>query len=142
MKSTTATLDGQPFTSGTTQALYELTPGEHVLTVTSLDNAGNQTEKTIHFTVTTSVEDISALIDRFETEDKTNASSADRLHKELDRVIAAIAKEKDPKKIIKVIEKFKSGVNDHRVEADDIVRTTLLRDADTLIIRWGGTPRT
>ena len=51
-------------------------------------------------------------------------------------------RKKDPKKIIKVIEKFKSGVNDHRVEADYIVRTTLLRDADTLIIRWGGTPRT
>ena len=142
VKSTTATLDGQPFTSGTTQALYELTPGEHVLAVTSLDNAGNQTDETVRFTVTTSIEDISALIDRFEAEDKTNPSSADRLHKELDRVIAAIAKEKDPKKIIKVIEKFKSGVKDHRVEADDIVRTTLLRDADTLIIRWGGTPRT
>ncbi len=96
----------------------------------------------MRFTVTTSVEDVSALIDRFAAEDKTNASSAVRLHKELDRVIAAIAEEKDAKKIIKVIEKFKSGVKDHRVEADEIVRTTLLRDADALIVGWGGTPRT
>ncbi|MEU8382558.1 family 43 glycosylhydrolase [Streptosporangium sp. NPDC048865] len=142
VKTTTATLDGHPLTPGTTRPLYELPLGEHTLTVTADDNAGNQTEKTVRFTVTTSVEDVSALIDRFETEDKTNASSADRLHKELDRVITAIAKEKDPKKIIKVIEKFKSGVKDHRVEADAIVRTTLLRDADALITHWGGTPRT
>ncbi|WP_459800454.1 family 43 glycosylhydrolase [Herbidospora sp. RD11066] len=88
-----------------------------------------------------SVEHIAALIDRFVAEGGTNASSGVRLHKELDRVVAAIEKDKDPKKIIKVIEKFKSGVMDHRVEADDIVRTTLLRAADALIVHWGGTPR-
>ncbi|WP_218009150.1 family 43 glycosylhydrolase [Herbidospora cretacea] len=136
----TATLDGQPFQPGTL-TLYELDLGEHVLTVTAADKAGNTAGKSVRFTVTTSVEDVSALIDRFADEGKTNASSAVRLHKELDRVVAAIAEDKDPKKVVKVIEKFKSGVRDHRVEADDIVRTTLLRDADALIVRWGGTPR-
>ncbi|WP_202609932.1 family 43 glycosylhydrolase [Herbidospora solisilvae] len=136
-----ATLDGQPVQPGAI-TLYTLALGEHELVVTAVDHAGNETVKTVGFTITTSVEDVSALIDRFAAEDKTNASSAVRLHKALDRVIAAIAEEKDDKNVIKAIEKFKSGVKDHRVEADEIVRTTLLRDADALIVAYGGTPRT
>ncbi|WP_198169141.1 family 43 glycosylhydrolase [Herbidospora daliensis] len=138
--STTATLDGQPFQPGRL-TLYPLALGEHVLVVTAVDKAGNETVETVRFTVSTSVEDVSALIDRFAAEGKTNASSAVRLHKALDRVLAAIAEEKDDKNVVKALEKFKSGVKDHRVEADEIVRTTLLRDADALIVRLGGTPR-
>ena len=49
--STTATLDGEGFTSGSTVNFGDLTAGEHTLVVTSTDNAGNVTTQTVTFMV-------------------------------------------------------------------------------------------
>jgi hypothetical protein len=50
--STTATLDGAAFTSGSTVNFATLGAGQHTLVVTSTDAAGNVTSQTLTFTVT------------------------------------------------------------------------------------------
>ncbi|GAA1002663.1 hypothetical protein Aple_001190 [Acrocarpospora pleiomorpha] len=141
VKSVTGTLDGQPFTSGTVQSLYKLALGEHTLTVTAVDNLGNQTVQTVKFSVGTSTDDISALIDRFEAEQKIGATGAAKLQDRISKVMVSEDKgrERDKKKIVKKIERFAETVNDPKIVSDAQVRTLLLRDADALIAENGGT---
>ncbi|GGL21312.1 hypothetical protein Sme01_68940 [Sphaerisporangium melleum] len=156
LKSVTGTLDGQPFTSGTVTALYKLALGEHTLTVTAVNKAGNSTVQTVKFTVATSTADIGNLIDRFEKAGKLTHKNADKLQKALCDVRKAESKnqhdhrswdKKDKndkernKKIVKALEDFKKVVKDKKVVTDTEVRTTFLRDADALIVQYGGKPK-
>ncbi|MBF8187134.1 ThuA domain-containing protein [Nonomuraea sp. K274] len=139
IKTVTGTLDGGPYESGTVTPMYELSLGEHTITVTAVNKAGNRTDQTVTFSVVTSTADIAGLIERFEVAGKLTAKNADKLQKSLDGVRKA--EEKKDKKIIKELEKFEKTVNDKKVVSDDQVRTTLLRDADALIAQYAGTPK-
>lgn len=139
--SVSGTLDGKPFTSGTVLALHELGLGKHTLSVTAVNKAGNRTEQTVKFTVVTSTADIASLIDRFESTGKLTPLGAHKLHGRLDGAIDAENKDKSDDKTIDELEKFKAFVNDDKNVSDDQVRATLLRDADALIIQYGGTPK-
>ncbi|MET8161644.1 ThuA domain-containing protein [Sphaerisporangium sp. NPDC005289] len=156
LKSVTGTLDGQTITSGTVVALYPLSLAEHTLTVTAVNKAGNTTAQTVKFTIATSTAEIGRLIDRFEKEKKLDRKAAEKLQKAIAEVRKAEddnghghghgdkGKGKDQnndKKIVKALEDFKKVVNDKKVVKDAQVRTTLVRDADTLIVRYGGTPK-
>ncbi|MFC4533494.1 ThuA domain-containing protein [Sphaerisporangium dianthi] len=156
LKSVTGTLDGNPITSGAVVPLYPLSLAEHTLTVTAVNKAGNKTAQTVKFTIATSTVEMGRLIDRFEKEKKISHKSAEKLHKALCEVRKAEdgnghghghgdkGKGKDKnndKKIVKALEDFKKVVNDKKVVTDAQVRTTLVRDADTLIVRYGGTPK-
>ncbi len=138
VKSVTGTLDGEAFESGTVKPLYELALGEHTLTVTAIDNAGNKAEQTVKFSVVASTDDIAALIDRFEAAGKIGAKSAHRLRINLATVRDAEQKDKKIDKIVKELRKFQDLVDDPRVVTDAQVRDTLIRDAEALIVRYGG----
>ncbi|GAA0973887.1 hypothetical protein GCM10009555_029350 [Acrocarpospora macrocephala] len=140
VKTVTGALDGQPFEPGTLK-LYELALGEHTLTVTAVDNTGNQTVQTVKFSVETSTDDISALIDRFEAAGKLNATGAAKLQDRISKVMVSEdrGRERDKKKIVKKLERFVETVNDPKIVSDAQVRTLLLRDADALIAENGGT---
>ncbi|MFD4975499.1 ThuA domain-containing protein [Streptomyces sp. NPDC058424] len=139
--SVSGTLDGKPFASGTVLALHELGLGKHTLSVTAVNKAGNRTEQTVKFTIVTSTADIASLIDRFESTGKLTPLGAHKLHGRLDGAIDAENKDKSNDKTIDELEKFKAFVNDDKNVSDDQVRATLLRDADALIIQYGGTPK-
>ncbi|MFC6087217.1 ThuA domain-containing protein [Sphaerisporangium aureirubrum] len=142
VKTVTGTLDGRPYRPGTVTPLHQLALGEHTLTVTAVNKAGNQTVQTVRFSVVTSTEDIGKLIDRFKAQGKLSRKGAEKLHKALCDVRKAEDKRGgDHKKIVKELENFKKVVDDRKVVTDGQVRTTLLRDADALIVRYGGTPR-
>ncbi|MEO3859893.1 hypothetical protein [Acrocarpospora sp. B8E8] len=138
VKSVTGTLDGEPVMSGTVQSLYKLALGEHTLTVTAVDNTGNQTVQTVKFSIETSTDDISALIDRFEAAGKLNGTGAAKLQERIAKVMVSEDKgrERDKKKL----ERFVETVNDPKIVSDAQVRTLLLRDLDALIAENGGTP--
>nr|WP_152992321.1 ThuA domain-containing protein [Nonomuraea pusilla] len=141
VKSVIGTLDGKPFEPGKVLALYELPLGEHTLTVTAVNKAGNQTEQTVTFSVVTSTADIAGLIDRFAAAGKLTEQDAHKLRGDLAGVLDAETKEKAKSKIIKELEKFKDLVTDGKTVADDQVRDTLLRDAGALISQYGGAPK-
>ncbi|MFE7393413.1 ThuA domain-containing protein [Streptomyces sp. NPDC057582] len=137
VKSVNGTLDGKPFESGTVLALYELPLGEHTLSVTATNKAGNQTVQEVTFSVVTSTGDIGKLIDRFEEAGKLADKSAHTLRSRLASVRDAEAKEKDNAKIVKELEKFRELAGDTSVVTDDRVRAALVRDADALIAQYG-----
>ncbi|MEU9884553.1 endonuclease/exonuclease/phosphatase family protein [Sphaerisporangium sp. NPDC051011] len=139
VKTVTGTLDGQPFQPGTLK-LHEPALGEHTLTVTAVNNAGNQTVQTVKFTIGTSTNDISALIDRFEKVGKLTAHGAAKLQDRISKVMVSEDKdrERDKKKIVKKLEKFVDAVNDPKNVSDDQVKALLLRDANALIAENGG----
>ncbi|MEU6415462.1 ThuA domain-containing protein [Microbispora sp. NPDC046933] len=136
IKTVTGTLDGRPFTAGTLQALYEPALGEHTLTVTAVDNAGNRTVQTAKFSVVTSTDDIAALIGRFEAAGKLTGKSAHTLQTNLATVRDAENKDKKTDKIVMELAKFKDVAGDKKVVTDVQVRATLLRDADALIAQF------
>jgi PKD repeat protein/type 1 glutamine amidotransferase len=141
IKSVSGTLDGKPFESGSVLALHELDLGEHTLTVTAVNKAGNQTEQVVKFSVVTSTDDIAALIDRFAADGKLTELGAYKLHSRLASVFDAESKDKESVKVVKELEKFKAFVNNDSVVSDAQVRATLLRDADALITQYDGTPK-
>ncbi|GAA0419663.1 hypothetical protein Acor_29480 [Acrocarpospora corrugata] len=142
VKTVTGTLDGQPLQPGTVQSLYKLALGEHTLVVTAVNNAGKQTVQTVTFSVWTSTDDISALIDRFEAEGKLTAGGAAKLQDRISKVMVSEDKgrERDKKKIVKKLERFVETVNDPKNVSNAEVKATLLRDANALLVENGGTP--
>ena len=70
-----AKLDGTAFT-GDSVDVSKLSLGTHTIVVEARDIAGNRTTKTETFTVTTSVADITALIDRFASAGRIPADAA------------------------------------------------------------------
>jgi glucose/arabinose dehydrogenase/PKD repeat protein/type 1 glutamine amidotransferase len=132
--STTATLDGKPFTSGTAVEFYELDLGEHTLVVTSTDNAGNVATETVTFRVTTSLTDVHALVQRFNQDGTVSDKTTESLLYSLTRAIQAddVGSEK---RTIGYLEQFRDRVNS-QVKGDErdlMVRQLLRRDAEALI---------
>ncbi|GAA1024344.1 hypothetical protein Aple_099890 [Acrocarpospora pleiomorpha] len=142
IKTVTGTLDGQPFTSGTVQPLYQLALGEHTLTVTVETQSGTKVEQTITFSTVTTTDDISALIERFKAAGKLSATGAAKLQDKISKVMVSEDKERerDKKKIVKKLERFIEAVNDPKIVSNAEVKATFLRDANALIVANGGTP--
>ncbi|WP_019811035.1 ThuA domain-containing protein, partial [Saccharomonospora halophila] len=80
-----ATLDGEPIESGTTVPLHTLALGEHTLTVSATDAAGNTTEHSVGFTTTTSLDDLGALLSRFTDAGRLEQGESAPLRAHLDR---------------------------------------------------------
>ncbi|SDT39587.1 Protein of unknown function [Jiangella sp. DSM 45060] len=136
--STTGTLDGAPIQSGAVVALHTIPLGLHELVVTAADAAGNETVQELVFFSTTSFADMESLITRFQTAGTITSQVA----KDLQRSLATARRQEGmgrEERAVIALETFKSTVNAKVTDAG--AKSTLLRDADAMIIRLGGTPR-
>ncbi|MEU8614092.1 DUF1349 domain-containing protein, partial [Actinoplanes sp. NPDC048791] len=138
IQTTTGTLNGRAYTSGSLQALYELPLGLHELTVTATDKAGNSTSTTVRFFVTTSFRDMQNLLDRFKATGRLSTKAHRQLSTRLDTIRASEAAGED-ERAVRQLATFKTLVNDAALVTDADVRDTLLRDADAMTERLGGT---
>ncbi|MEW2431512.1 ThuA domain-containing protein [Micromonospora sp. NPDC047644] len=130
-------LDGQAYTSGTLQAMYDLSLGLHELTVTATDKAGNKTTSTVRFFVTTSFRDMQSLLDRFKATGRLSTKAHKQLSNKLDAVRASEAAG-DDKAAVRQLTAFRTLASDTALVAEAEVRDVLVRDADAMIVRLGG----
>ncbi|PXY20389.1 glucose dehydrogenase [Prauserella coralliicola] len=130
-----ATLDGQPVENGAVLPLHTLALGEHELVVTATDNAGNVTEKSVSFTVTTSTKDLRALVTRFTDEGRIDRQAAFVLHTQLGTAELLYAWGR-PRAAAQALEVFIATAE--RKVSDAQVKAVLVRDAESLIQRWRG----
>lgn len=70
--SVVALLDGQPIVNGTVIPLYKLSLGEHVLTVSAVDQAGNSASATRSFKTSTSISSLIQLVNLFQSDGSIN----------------------------------------------------------------------
>ncbi|WP_373320144.1 ThuA domain-containing protein [Virgisporangium aurantiacum] len=139
IKSVVGTLDGRSYQSNTLQAMYELNLGLHELVVTATDKAGNQTTSNVRFFVTTSFRDMQNLHDRFRAVGWLSLQAHRALTNRLTAVRQAEAVGNDERALM-LLAQYKQAVNDPTVVTNAEVRATLIRDADAMIVRLGGTP--
>ncbi|GIJ26209.1 hypothetical protein Vqi01_13710 [Micromonospora qiuiae] len=132
------TLNGRPYANGTLQAMYELPLGLHELTVTATDKAGNASIVNVRFFVTTSFRDMQNLLDRFKATGRLSNQGHKQLSNQLEKVRKEEAKGKDDK-AIKELVKFRDLAGDVKLVAEAEIRDVLIRDADAMIVRLGGT---
>lgn len=127
----TATLDGQQLEcdcgGGCLLALHRLALGDHTLTVTAVDDAGNIAKETATFTVDTSFADMRRLIDDL----SGSTSERMRLTTQLDQAVRAAGKGKTAK-AVRELRDFQHVVRSMG-SIDGALRTALLRDADAMI---------
>ncbi|GGM33212.1 ThuA domain-containing protein [Dactylosporangium sucinum] len=138
IKSVTGSLDGGAYQTGTLQAMYELDLGMHQLVVVGTDNAGNATTSTVTFFVTTSFRDMQNLLDRFKATSRLTSKAYTQLSDQLSKARKAEASGND-KKALKELAAFRDLLTAKLVPEAE-VRDTLIRDADAMTIRLGGTP--
>ncbi|WP_041322586.1 ThuA domain-containing protein [Saccharomonospora viridis] len=129
VESAAAELDGEALESGTTVPLYPLDLGEHSLTVSATDKAGNTAEHTLTFTSTTSFDDVASLIRRFAAEDKLTTAEKVVLSAEL--ALAKRASEGGRTTPAVVLMRLFIGMAQH--VSDDDARDTLVRDGRALL---------
>ncbi|MER7458084.1 ThuA domain-containing protein [Micromonospora sp. NPDC126480] len=134
-------LGGRPYLSGTLQAMYELPLGLHELTVTATDKAGNATVTSVRFFVTTSFRDMQNLLDRFKATGRLSTKAHTRLSAKLSDARTAEAAGKD-NRAIKQLTTFRDLAGDAALVGEAEVRDVLVRDADAMIVRLGGTAST
>ncbi|MBF9133228.1 ThuA domain-containing protein [Plantactinospora sp. S1510] len=138
IKATVGTLDGRPYQPNTLQAMYELSLGLHELTVTATDKAGNSTTSAVRFFVSTSFRDMQQLLDRFKATGRLSAKGHKQLSNKLATIRQAEANGND-NKAIKELGQFKQLAADTKLVTEAEVRDVLVRDADAMIVRLGGT---
>ncbi|HVQ95749.1 MAG TPA: ThuA domain-containing protein [Mycobacteriales bacterium] len=138
VKTLTGALNGNQFLSGTLLAMFDVPLGQQVLTVHAVDKAGNVTDQTVRFYITTSTRDIANLIDRFKAVGRLSSSAAKKLQDQLTKARLEEARSHDAKEIAE-LKKFISLITRSLVP-DAEVRTVLVRDANAMIVRLGGTP--
>ncbi|MFG2055555.1 ThuA domain-containing protein [Micromonospora sp. NPDC048930] len=131
------TLDGRPILDNTLLPLYELSLGEHTVTVVTTDEAGNRSTRSISFTVTTSIEDMGNLVDRFRATGWLSAESATKLHKPLDRA-GRFATQGLDSQAVRELRSVRELAGDPKVVPNAEVRAVLVRDADAMIARLSG----
>lgn len=118
--SVVALLDGQPIVNGTVMPLYKLSLGEHVLTVSAKDQAGNPATATVSFKTTTRISSLKELVKLFQTNGSiTNEGIANSLLKKLEN-----------NELQSFINEVKAQNNKH-ISID--AATYLLRDAEYLL---------
>ncbi|GIJ39224.1 ThuA domain-containing protein [Micromonospora andamanensis] len=131
-------LDDRPYVSGTLQAMYELPLGLHELTVTATDKAGNATTASVRFFVTTSFRDMQNLLDRFKATGRLSTKAHNQLSKRLSNARVAEAEGND-KRAINQLTAFRTLAGDAELVGEAEIRDVLIRDADAMIVRLGGT---
>ncbi|MEV2241463.1 ThuA domain-containing protein [Micromonospora sp. NPDC049891] len=131
-------LDNRPYVSGTLQAMYELPLGLHELTVTATDKAGNATTASVRFFVTTSFRDMQNLLDRFKATGRLSTKAHNQLSKRLSNARTAEAEGND-KRAINQLTAFRTLAGDAELVGEAEIRDVLIRDADAMIVRLGGT---
>ena len=142
MAATTAMLDGQVFTSGTTVNFADLAVGQHSLVITSTDNAGNVTTSTVNFTVTavsseTTFDSISELMDSYMAIDRLNPRVAASLQDRLDRAQAGADAGSEERAMNYLRQFVARAKNQVKGDAQDIeVRNELVAMAEELIARY------
>jgi hypothetical protein len=136
LRSVTATIGQRPLVSGTAVALHELALGVHELRVTATDVAGNATTRTVPFAVSTSLRDVSQLLDRFKATNRLPRTSYDALTKQLAKARKAEAAGKD-NKAIQELRAFRTLA---AAVPDAGVRSVLVRDTDAVIAQLNGDP--
>jgi PKD repeat protein/glucose/arabinose dehydrogenase len=139
IRSVVGTLDGQAYQPNTLQAMYELNLGLHELVVTATDKAGNQTTSNVRFFVTTSFRDMQNLHDRFKATGRLSAQAHRQLSNRLTAIREAEAAGNDAR-AIRLLAGYKTLAGDAGLIPEAEVRTTLIRDADAMIVRLGGQP--
>ncbi|GAA3800222.1 lectin [Sphaerisporangium flaviroseum] len=130
----TAAIGDRQLTSGEPFALWRPALGEHTLTVTGKDKAGQTTTQTVTFQVTTSFTDVSALLATFKAAGTVKGDS-------LASQLAEAKKQADrgrTESAIKALERFADLARDRRRVTDKAVRDVLVRDAQALIARLRG----
>ncbi|GIF52353.1 glucose/arabinose dehydrogenase [Asanoa ferruginea] len=139
LKSVVGTLDGAAYPANKLQAMFELPLGLHDLTVTATDKAGNVTTSTVRFYVATSFRDMQFLLDRF----KATSWLTQKAHKQLGAKLQAARDAEangNDNKAIKQLVAFRELASDTSLVPNAEVRAVLVRDADAMIVRLGGTP--
>jgi cytochrome c len=137
IKTVSGVVDGKAYSSGTLQALYELSLGIHSLSVTAVDKAGNQTVQTVTFGVTTSTRDVGNLVDRFRAVGWLSQASANKLQTQLTKVRKAEANGNDAK-TVKELQAFRTLATSEQTVPVAEVRQVLARDTDAMIARLSG----
>ena len=133
------TLDGNAYANNTLQAMYDLSLGLHELTVIATDKAGNRTASTVRFFVSTSFRDMQNLHDRFKATGRLSARAHKQLSDKLDVVRDAEADGNDDR-AIRQLGQYKAIAGDAALIPEAEIRAVLIRDADAMIVRLGGSP--
>ncbi|GAB3155677.1 PQQ-dependent sugar dehydrogenase [Microbispora hainanensis] len=134
--SVTAAIGDLQVKPGEALPLWKLPLGENELVVTAKDKAGHTTEKTAAFTVTTSFEDVKALLTAFRGAG-TVTEDGDVLIAQLDQAAMQAGKGKTAN-AIKALERFTGFAGDAKRVTDKAASDTLIRDAKALIERLRG----
>ncbi|EIE98280.1 ThuA domain-containing protein [Saccharomonospora glauca] len=127
-----ATLDGEAVENGAEIPLHTLDLGAHELVVKATDKAGNEAERKVTFTVTTSAGDLRALLERFADEDRIEAKTAKSL--KLMLTLAEGIKRLNAFAGSVVLDTFTKTV-EKRV-SDEEVKSVLIRDARAVSKQW------
>jgi cytochrome c len=138
IKTVVGSLDGGAYLTGTLQAMYALNLGMHQLVVVGTDNAGNATTSTVTFFVTTSFRDMQNLLDRFKATSRLTTKAYTQLSDQLAKARKAEANGND-QKALNELAAFRALLTAKLVPEAE-VRDTLIRDADAMTVRLGGTP--
>jgi hypothetical protein len=123
--SSDVTLDGEAVEPGALD-LWTLDLGEHVLVVAATDQAGHTTESTVTFTVTTSVEDLAAHVDRLRADGALTKPEAARLDAFLGQATRHLAAGRDAQAAA-ALERFAAATDEE----------VLVRDAQALVAELG-----
>ncbi|SFB27002.1 Protein of unknown function [Amycolatopsis marina] len=132
---TGATLDGEAVDNGAVLPLHTIALGEHALVVTAADVAGNVTERTVTFTVGTSLEDVRTLVDRFTDEDRIDAKTSKQLKASL-AVTTLLVAHGVERAAVHTMGVF-ARTAERNVD-DEQAKSVLIRDAEELIGQWRG----
>ncbi|WP_375546424.1 ThuA domain-containing protein [Actinophytocola gossypii] len=126
----TATLDGEPLAKGTRLELPGMALGEHTLVVRAPDVAGHVTERTVVFTIGTSITDLQAMLDRFEAENKVGWLAGLVLEAQLDQARREIQRDRTDR-AIRLLTTFRATTSLLVTDAD--ARSVLRSDAAAVI---------
>jgi glucose/arabinose dehydrogenase len=123
--SSDVTLDGEAVEPGALD-LWTLDLGEHVLVATATDQAGNTTESTVTFVVTTSVDDLAAHVERLRADGALTKPEAARLDAFLGQATRHLAAGRDAQAAA-ALERFAAATDEE----------VLVRDAQALVAELG-----
>jgi cytochrome c len=132
----TATLDGTTVQKGQTIVLHQLPLGHHTLVIRATDKAGNPTQRSVTFTVASSIADLQAMLDRFQAEGRVDWLPAILLEHHLDQARRAMLQGK-PEQAIRSLQRF--DILAGLLVRDSTARTVLRADAAAVIATLRGT---
>jgi cytochrome c len=132
LRTVESTLDGETVLNGRPTALYQMELGQHAFTVSATDVAGNVQSQTMSFVTTTSLRDMSQLIDRFRVTNRLTLSQHQQLDSLMTKIRRAEANGNDAK-AVRFLRTFVLLVTDETFIGDADIRTVLERDAEAVI---------